>query len=92
MPGQPGLMALRELVQFCIGFTLDCDVSLILKRQDIPPPALESTATPPARLGYNLWMNSLPPFRDAEDVRFALHGANPDISSKGGRRNCRKAR
>lgn len=75
MPGQPGLMALRELVQFCIGFTLDCDVSLILKRQDIPPPALESTATPPARLGYNLWMNSLPPFRDAEDVRFALHGA-----------------
>lgn len=72
MPGQPGLLALRELIQFCVGLTLDCDVALILKRQDIPAPTLENTPTTGPRLGYNLWLNSLPPSRDADDVRFAL--------------------
>ena len=77
MPGQPGLMALRELIQFCVGFTLDCDVVLILKREDIPIPALESAATMAPRLGYNLWVNSLPSPRDAEDVKFPLLGGKP---------------
>lgn len=74
MPGQPGLAALRELVQFCVGFTLDCDVALILKRQEIPAPVLESTPSMAPRLGYNLWLNSLPRSQDAADVRFALLG------------------
>lgn len=75
MPGEPALLALRELIQFCVGFTLDCDVTLILKREDIPVPALESTSPMLPRLGYNLWMNSLPPPRqDAEDVSFSLLG------------------
>lgn len=72
MPGQPGLAALRELIQFCVGLTLDCDLALILKHQDIPAPTLEHTPTTAPRLGYNLWLNSLPPGRDAEDVRFSL--------------------
>jgi type VI secretion system protein ImpH len=74
MPGQPGLAALRELIQFCVGFTLDCDVALILKREEIPAPVLEDTPTAPPRLGYNLWLNSLPVSQDADDVRFALLG------------------
>ena len=74
MPGQPGLTALRELVQFCVGLTLDCDVTLILEREDIPPPSLAATKTTSPQLGYNLWLNSRPPQRDAQDVSFILLG------------------
>ena len=75
MPGESGLTALRELIQFCVGFTLDCDVTLILKREDIPPPSLANTETTTPRLGYNLWLNSQPPCRNADDVSFALLSA-----------------
>ena len=34
LPGQDGLLALRELVQFCVGLTLDCDVTLVVKRDE----------------------------------------------------------
>lgn len=74
MPGQPGLAALRELIQFCVGFTLDCDVTLVLKRQEIPSPILANSPPLVPQLGYNLWLNSRAPARDAEDVRFALLG------------------
>jgi len=77
MPGQPGLTALRELIQFCVGFTLDCDVALILKRQAVPSPVLIDVPTMPPRLGYNLWLNSHPPHQDVDDVCFSLLGSNP---------------
>lgn len=76
MPGQTGLIALRELVQFSVGLALDCDVALVLKRQHIPPPVLASSKHPPPRLGYSLWLNSIPPTQDAKDVRFSLLGAS----------------
>jgi type VI secretion system protein ImpH len=72
MPGQPGLAALRELIQFCVGFTLDCEVALILKREAVPPPVLQNTPTSVPLLGYNLWLNSRPSRQDADDVRFGL--------------------
>ena len=72
MPGQPGLAALRELIQFSVGLTLDCDVALILKREDIPLPILVTSQNHAPRLGYSLWLNSEQPTRDAEDVRFSL--------------------
>ena len=81
MPGQPGLTALRELIQFCVGFTLDCDVLLILQRQDIPPPSLATTQTIFPRLGYNLWLNSQPPHQDADDVSFTLLSTSPQQMS-----------
>ncbi len=72
MPGQSGLAALRELVQFCVGFTLDCDVALVLRREDIPDPVLACGDVMAPRLGYNLWLNTLRPGEDAADVQFAL--------------------
>lgn len=71
MPGRPGLAALRELIRFCVGFTLDCDVNLVLRHEDIPQPVLGGDAAAP-QLGYNLWLNSLPAADDADDACFAL--------------------
>ena len=71
LPGQPGLLALRELVQFCVGLTLDCDVTLILKRGEIPAPVLGAEPEAP-RLGHSLWLNSKPAKEDAGDASFAL--------------------
>ena len=73
LPGQDGLLALRELVQFCIGLTLDCDVTLIVKRDEIPDPVLCGGASAP-RLGHSLWLNSRAPRQDARDASFALLG------------------
>jgi type VI secretion system protein ImpH len=75
MPDQTGLAALRELVRFCVGLTLECDVRLVLRRQDIPAPKLAAGQAPP-RLGYNLWLNSSLPTRDADQTCFALLGDN----------------
>lgn len=72
MPGQAGLVALRELIQFCVGYTLDCDVALTLKREDIPHPIVAETHTTKPRLGYNLWLNTRSPEHDVDDVRFSL--------------------
>lgn len=74
LPGQPGLVALRELVQFCVGLTLDCDVTLIIKRDEIPEPVLRGASDAP-RLGYSLWLNSQAAREDAKDASFALLGA-----------------
>lgn len=70
LPGRPGLNALKELVRFCVGFTLDCDVNLILRREDIPPPMIPARIPP--QLGYNVWLNSRPPREDADEVSFGL--------------------
>ena len=73
LPGQPGLLALRELVQFCVGLTLDCDVTLILECGEIPAPVLGAAPDAP-RLGYSVWLNSKPAQEDASDASFALLG------------------
>ena len=73
LPGQDGLLALRELVQFCVGLTLDCDVTLVVKRYEIPDPILCGGAHAP-RLGHSLWLNSRAPVEDARDASFALLG------------------
>lgn len=72
MPGRDEIRALQELVRFCSGLTLDCEITLVLKRDDIPAPILRTTADSPPRLGYGLWLNSRTPANDADDVRFTL--------------------
>lgn len=73
MPGQQEVNALRELIRFCSGLTLDYETTLVLKRDHIPPPTLRSTQEESCpRLGYTLWLKSQPSLRDPDDVRFAL--------------------
>lgn len=71
MPGRREILALQELIRFSSGLTLDCEIKLVLERDDIPRPALQTKQSPP-RLGYSLWLNSRPPTGDAEDIRFTL--------------------
>lgn len=70
MPGEPGRIALLELIQFCVGLTVDCEVQLILERSDIPPPVLDTA--PLLRLGCNAWLNAQPAIQDAADSCFML--------------------
>ena len=70
LPGQPGALALSELVKFCVGHALAVDVSLILKREDIPVPRLAPDAG--LRLGYNAWLQTQAISTDRGDTRFAL--------------------
>lgn len=72
LPGNRSQIALRELVQFCVGHTLACDAQLVLRKEDIPSPRLE---TGQLRLGHNVWLNNGPPAQDAADVQFALLAA-----------------
>ncbi|RIX42001.1 MAG: type VI secretion system baseplate subunit TssG [Rhodocyclales bacterium GT-UBC] len=74
MPGGTGRRALFELVQFCVGLTLDCEVQLILKHPDIPEPQIDRA--PSLRLGCNIWLNAQTKARDADDSRFMLLSTN----------------
>ena len=70
LPGQPGALALSELVKFCVGHALAVDVALILKREDIPVPKLAPDVG--LRLGYNAWLQTQPMPTDRSDTRFTL--------------------
>lgn len=72
LPGKPGAAALTELVKFCVGHALACDVTLVLKKEAVPAPALNANAGAPLRLGYNCWARTRPLSADAQDMRFAL--------------------
>lgn len=72
LPGNQGEVALRELIQFCVGHTLACDAQLVLRKEDIPPPELHGNAL---RLGHNVWLNDAPAERDADDLQYALLAA-----------------
>lgn len=70
LPGQPGALALSELVKFCVGHALAVDVALILRREDIPVPQLAPDAG--LRLGYNAWLQTQAMATDRSDTRFTL--------------------
>jgi type VI secretion system protein ImpH len=73
LPGNPGAIALQELVKFSIGHSLSCDVALVLKSTEIPVPKLSVRSGQSApMLGYNLWLFSHPTTKDAWDARFSL--------------------
>jgi type VI secretion system protein ImpH len=72
LPGQPGAAALTELVKFCVGYSLACDVTLILKKDAIPEPALRKDGPTPLRLGCNVWVRTSPIQKDADEMQFGL--------------------
>lgn len=70
LPGRAGSAAVIELVQFCLGQTLACDVALILKKDCVPPAQLAGSA--PLQLGYNAWLHARTPAAHPDDACFAL--------------------
>jgi len=75
LPGRPGAAALSELLRFCVGNNLGCDLQLVLDKAEVPAPQLASAATAgvgAARLGHSLWLASRPPGDDPSDAVFSL--------------------
>jgi type VI secretion system protein ImpH len=71
LPGAKAAASLAELVRFCVGSTLACDVRLVLKREHVSPPRIAGTG-PAIRLGYDGWLATKPLDADPNDVCFSL--------------------
>jgi len=71
-PGRSAAIALRHLVETCVGQSLNCDVTLVLAKDAISPPVMSADSEEPLRLGLNVWMRSIPTDRDLDDVCFKL--------------------
>lgn len=72
LPGRPGALALRRLVEFCVGQTLACDVSLVLNKECVPPAVLISAGDDQLRLGYNTWLHRQAPPDHQENARLSI--------------------
>lgn len=72
LPGRPGSAAVAELMQFCIGQTLACDVTLILRKDCVPPSILGQSMPNQLRLGHNTWLHQHMPPAHQEDAGFSL--------------------
>ena len=75
LPGGPGAAALSELLRFCVGNNLGCDLQLVLDQAEVPAPQLASPATAEAgaaRLGHSLWLASRSLRGDPDDAVFSL--------------------
>ena len=56
LPDARALHRLVSLVRAYVGFELGFAVNPVLAASDIPPLRLDSTASPPPRLGWNTWL------------------------------------
>jgi type VI secretion system protein ImpH len=72
LPGESGAVALTELVQFCIGQTLACDLELTLEKKDVPAPRLGGALGKGPRLGYTSWLHTHDLQAHPSDARFTL--------------------
>lgn len=69
-PDGKAAMALRQLVDLCLGQTLSCDVVLVLDQREQPQLALGREAKP--ALGLNTWLHTRPARRDLDDAGYKL--------------------
>jgi type VI secretion system protein ImpH len=68
VPERKTFFLLVHLVRLYLGPDLDFDVQLVLRARDVPACHLDGDGP---RLGWNTWLCSRPPERDAEDAVFA---------------------
>jgi type VI secretion system protein ImpH len=69
-PEHKAFFLLVHLVRLYVGPTLDFDVQLVLRADAVPECQLSDEAPGP-RLGWNTWLQSQQPGRDAHDALFA---------------------
>jgi type VI secretion system protein ImpH len=79
VPERKTFALLVQLVRLYAEPTLDFDVQLILKAEEVPHCQLTGDGTFGARLGWNTWLLTRPAIVDAEDV--ILEGDEPVQSS-----------
>lgn len=64
MPGGDSLKRLQSWIKTYVGLTLDWDVRLVLKKEQLPPLRLDGAT----RLGWSTWLASAPSRRDADQL------------------------
>ena len=67
LPGGESLQRLKAVVKNYVGFELDWDLHLVLKKQEVPPARLGSLG----QLGWTTWLVSERPQQDASDLVLA---------------------
>jgi len=73
LPDGAGFLALARFTRFFVGPSLDCDVQLVLNKDDVPACRVGSGADG-SRLGWSTWLTSAPFVRDADEAVFAIKG------------------
>jgi type VI secretion system protein ImpH len=58
---------LRALIRFFAGTGLDCELQLVLKKEEAPPCELGADSATAPRLGWLTWVRSAPMQRDPDD-------------------------
>lgn len=73
LPGQSRLKCIQEMVRLYIGVSLDFDIQLILRRDEVPLCRLTASADYSPLLGWNTWIGSAPEvYKPAGDAVFHL--------------------
>lgn len=70
LPGGKGALALKELLQLLTGHTLEYEVRLTLRAEDVQGMALNEAS--PARLGWDSFLSTTPEKQDRSDVGYEL--------------------
>jgi len=72
LPDQDSLPRLVALVRTYLGLSVGFGINLVLAAQAVPLARLDASATPPPRLGWNIWLPASGPLRrqDAADAVF----------------------
>ena len=74
MPGSGSLRSLCQFIRRYVGRELDFDVQVLLLREEVPQTSLGEGGESSSRLGWNTWLTSRPPGRDADEAVFVDEG------------------
>ncbi len=70
LPGGPAALALRELLGLMTGPTLEYEIRLVLRAEDVQGTTLDDSS--PARLGFNTFLVTEPAPQDRSDLGYDL--------------------
>jgi type VI secretion system protein ImpH len=68
LPVGPAWKPITDLTRYLAGLEFDFDVQLVLKKEEVPPCHLSSSAALPPMLGWTAWMTSEQPKEDASEL------------------------
>ncbi|MGD7412281.1 type VI secretion system baseplate subunit TssG, partial [Ralstonia pseudosolanacearum] len=70
LPGAPGALALRKMLTILCGATLEFEIKLILRRQDVAGCTLGAQDS--GRIGWDTFLCSHPAQHDRSDAQYTL--------------------
>jgi type VI secretion system protein ImpH len=75
LPNGFGLRPLCQLTRSYVGADLDFDVQLVLRQEEVPRARLAARGSERSHLGWNAWLRTRPPVRDADQAIFSADAA-----------------